>query len=225
MTVVAYDSFTIVAPGSASPPKQRWTWQLMSPGSRVRPSRRRVRPAGACRSSTTAWMRPSCTTTARPLTGAAPVPSMSVAPIRTRGSAMSVRNRLGPEEDVLRALEIGVVELADELLARRRGEVLGVLLLVVNLDAFDVVPPRRLGTGDGTLDAMRAIADDRRQRLGHPVVVLAQPALVVLRPHSRLQRRDHVPHRHRSAPLEITTHARHHVHLEPFDRARDGAVD
>ena len=46
ITVVANDSRTIAAPGSASPPKQRWTWQLMSPGSSVRPSRRSIWPDG-----------------------------------------------------------------------------------------------------------------------------------------------------------------------------------
>src|SRR5712692_2405642 len=68
--------------GSASAPRQRWTWQLMRPGRSVCPPRSMRRPRGACAVSTTRAMRPSSTTTARPRTGSAPVPSIRVAPTR-----------------------------------------------------------------------------------------------------------------------------------------------
>src|SRR3990172_3129194 len=68
--------------GSGSPPRQRWTWALMSPGSSVRPSRRSAVPGGAARSSTTAAIRAPSTTTALSLTGCVPLPSISGAPLR-----------------------------------------------------------------------------------------------------------------------------------------------
>src|SRR5499425_3647889 len=109
----------------------------------------------------------------------------------------SFRNRLGPEEDVLRPLEVVLVELAQQLLSRRRGEVLLVLIDVADLDPLDVVPARALGAVDGSLDAMRGVALDAGQRLCHTVVVLAEPLLVSGRVDARLERRDHVPHLHR----------------------------
>src|SRR3989304_6190064 len=68
--------------GSGSPPRQRWKRALMSPGGSVRPARRSAVPGGAPRSSTTAAIRAPSTTTALSLTGWAPLPSISVAPLR-----------------------------------------------------------------------------------------------------------------------------------------------
>src|SRR5215469_11407520 len=104
------------------------------------------------------------------------------------------------EEDVLRPLEIALVELADQLLPRRRGEVFLILLGVANLDPLDVVPARILGPVNGALDPVRGVARDARQTLGHLVVVLAHPLLVGRGIHPLLQRRDHVPHFHRRLP-------------------------
>src|SRR5262249_19819843 len=112
----------------------------------------------------------------------------------------SFRNRLGPEEDVLRPLEIVLVELTQQLLSRRRGEGLLVLIDVADLDPLDVVPARALGAVDGSLDAMRSVADDTGQRFCHPVVVLAEPLLVRSGVDTLLERRDHVPHLHRGLP-------------------------
>ena len=64
------------APDRPPRPRQRCTWQLMRPGRSVWPARSTRSPRGARASSTTAVMRPSSTTTARPRTGSAPVPSM-----------------------------------------------------------------------------------------------------------------------------------------------------
>src|SRR6266545_5308855 len=99
-------------------------------------------------------------------------------------------DRLRPEEDVLRPLQVVLVELAEQLLSRRRGEVLLVLLDVADLDALDVVPARVLGAVDRPLDPVRLVADDARQRLRHLVVVLAQPLLIRGGIDSVLQRRD-----------------------------------
>src|SRR6266508_3377346 len=110
-------------------------------------------------------------------------------------------DRLRPEEDVLRPLQVVLVELADQLLPGRRGEVLLVLLGVADLDPLDVVPARVLGTVDRPLDPVRLVADDARQRLRHLVVVLAQPLLIRGGIDSVLQRRDHVPHLHRTLSL------------------------
>src|SRR5215468_4241334 len=93
------------------------------------------------------------------------------------------------EEDVLRPLEVALVELADQLLPRRRGEVLLILLGVANLDPLDVVPARILGPIDRSLDPMRRVAHDARQPLRHLVVVLAHPLLIGRGIHALLQRR------------------------------------
>src|SRR6185503_19086092 len=108
----------------------------------------------------------------------------------------SVRDLFGPEKDVLRPIEVGVVELANQLLACRGRHVPLVLLDVADLDPLDVAPARRLGAGDRPFDAMRAVARDAGQRPRHSVVVLDQPLLVVLALDARLERRDHVPNRH-----------------------------
>src|SRR5712692_8611033 len=107
-------------------------------------------------------------------------------------------DRLRPEEDILRPLQVVLVELVEQLLSRRRGEVLLVLLGVADLDPLDVVPARVLGPVDRPLDPVRRVADDARQRLRHPVVVLAQPLLVGGGVDPLLQGRDHVPHLHRA---------------------------
>src|SRR5215472_8242078 len=93
-------------------------------------------------------------------------------------SSRSFIDRLRPKEDVLRPLQVIVVELADQLLPGWRGDVLLVLLDVTHLDLLDVVPARALGAGDRSFDPMRRVADDARQRLRHLVIVLAQPLLV-----------------------------------------------
>src|SRR2546427_6640307 len=117
--------------------------------------------------------------------------------LRASGSLI---DRLRPEEDILRPLQIVLVELVDQLLPRRRGEVLLVLLGVANLDPLDVVPARVLGPVDGSLDPVRRVADDAGQRLRHLVVVLAQPLLIGGGVNPLLQRRDHIPHFHRTLP-------------------------
>src|SRR3990172_3099799 len=109
-------------------------------------------------------------------------------------------DRLRPEEDVLWPLQVVAVELADQLLPRRRGEVLLVLLGVADLDPLDVVPARVLGAVDRPLDTVRLVADDAGQRLRHLVVVLAQPRLIGGGVRPLLQRRDHVSHLHRALP-------------------------
>src|SRR3989338_5866811 len=111
-----------------------------------------------------------------------------------------VLDRLGPEKDVLGAIQIVLVELADQLLAGRRREILRVLVGVADLDPLDVAPARVGGAVDRPLDAVGAVADDARQGPGHAVVVLAEPPLVVLVPDARLQGRDDVTHAHRSPP-------------------------
>src|SRR5438034_8427585 len=108
-----------------------------------------------------------------------------------------VLDRLWREEDVPGAVEVPLVELADQLLAGRRREVLGVLVDVADLDPLDVIPARVGRAVDGPLDAVGAVADDAGQGLGHAVVVLTQPLLVVLGPDVRLQGRDDVSHGHR----------------------------
>src|SRR5215472_5676387 len=113
-------------------------------------------------------------------------------------SSRSFIDRLRPKEDVLRPLQVIVVELADQLLPGWRGDVLLVLLDVTHLDLLDVVPARALGAGDRSFDPMRRVADDARQRLRHLVIVLAQPLLVGGGIDASLERRDHVPHLHRS---------------------------
>src|SRR5262249_4652574 len=86
-----------------------------------------------------------------------------------------VVDRFRQEEDVLRPLEVALVELADQLLSRRGGEVLLILLGVANLDPLDVVPARILGPVDGPLDPVGGVARDARQGLRHLVIVLAHP--------------------------------------------------
>src|SRR3990167_382768 len=109
-------------------------------------------------------------------------------------------DRLRPEEDVLWPLQVVAVELADQLLPRRRGEVLLVLLGVADLDPLDVVPARVLGAVDRPFDTVRRVADDAGQCLCHLVVVFAQPLLIGGGVGPLLQRRDHVPHLHRTLP-------------------------
>ncbi len=75
IAVMAGASSVSVLTGSASAPRQRWTWQLISPGRRVSPSSCSTAAAAWWRpSGTIALIRPSSTTTARPFTGSAPVP-------------------------------------------------------------------------------------------------------------------------------------------------------
>src|SRR6185295_14265267 len=62
----------------------------MSPGKSVWPARSTPLPRGARASSTTAVMIPFSTTTDRPRTGSAPVPSMIRAPLNTRVSELAM---------------------------------------------------------------------------------------------------------------------------------------
>src|SRR6516165_6371606 len=110
----------------------------------------------------------------------------------------SVGDHLGPEENILGPLQVAVVELANELLARRRRQVLRVLILVADLDALDVMPSGLRGAVDRPLDTVGAVADDRRKCPRDTVVVLAQPPLVLFGLDSGLQRGDHVADRHDS---------------------------
>src|SRR5215470_7981832 len=126
-------------------------------------------------------------------------PSSLMCPSPVRASGLLV-DRFRQEEDVLRPLEVAFVKLADQLLPRRGGEVLLILLGVVDLDPLDVVPARILGPIDGPLDPVRGVARDARQGLRHLVIVLAYPLLVGGRIHSLLQRRDHIPHFHCTLP-------------------------
>src|SRR5262249_44006875 len=105
-------------------------------------------------------------------------------------------DRLAPEENVLRPLQIIRVELPDELLPRGRGDVPLVLLDVADLDPLDVVPARLLGAGDGPLDPIGRVTDDAGQRPRDAVVVLTHPLLVGGGVDALLERRDHVPHLH-----------------------------
>src|SRR5215510_3035012 len=68
------------------------------------------------------------------------------------------------------------------------------------LRPLDVVPARILSPVDGPLDPVRGVAHDARQALRHLVVVLAHPLLVGRGIHPLLQRRDHIPHFHRTLP-------------------------
>src|SRR6266478_6776232 len=147
----------------------------------------------------------SCAAARRPAASpAAPIPAVTRKSRRFM-SAPSVRDLFGPEKDVLRPLQIVPVELAHQLLARGGRDVPLILVHVTDLDPLDVAPARRLGAVDGPLDAMGAIAHDAGQRSRHHVVVLPQPALVVLALDARLERRDHVPYRHRpSLRLRLT---------------------
>ncbi len=89
--------------GSASAPKHRCTWQLTSPGRSVQPERLIRLPRGARASSTTDAMRPPSTTTARPRTGSAPVPSISDAPTNTRLSIAALTQTLRRGSSVSRS--------------------------------------------------------------------------------------------------------------------------
>src|SRR5690242_1552711 len=142
----------------------------------------------------------SCAAARRPAaSAAAPTPAVTRKSRRLTPDPMcasSVRNLFGPEKDVLRSLQVVPVELTHQLLARGRRDVPLILVHVADLDPLDVAPARRLGAVDGPFDAMGAIAHDAGQRSRHHVVVLPQPALVVLALDARLQCRDHVPYRH-----------------------------
>src|SRR5437762_2482961 len=128
--------------------------------------------------------------------------------------ASLVFDRFGGEEDGLGAVAIVLVQLADQLLPHRRRDVLLVLTHVADLNALDVAPRRPGGrVVDRPLDAERPVADDARQRLGHSIVVLAQPLFVRGWLHAGLQRVDHEADRHAiSSRLLIGARAR----LEPW---------
>src|SRR2546425_685544 len=161
-------------------------------------------------SQATTSVRLSCACERRGRTPAAPIAATPTVPFRNDRRSMrglmlallsgSLLDRLRREEDVLRAFEVILVELTEQFLAGRGGQILLVLLHVADLDALDVVPARGLGAVDGPLDAMRGVAGDARQRLRDPVVVLAQPSLVGGWVDPPLQRRDDVAHFHRRPP-------------------------
>src|SRR3989442_10805601 len=161
-------------------------------------------------SQATTSVRLSCACERRGRTPAAPIVATPTVPFRNDRRSMrglmldllsgSLLDRLRREEDVLRAFEVILVELTEQFLAGRGGQILLVLLHVADLDALDVVPARGLGAVDGPLDAMRGVAGDARQRLRDPVVVLAQPSLVGGWVDPPLQRRDDVAHFHRRPP-------------------------
>src|SRR5581483_1917932 len=116
-------------------------------------------------------------------------------------SFRSLLDGLGGEEDGLRAVAVVLVQLADELLACRGGDVLLVLRQVADLDALDVAPLRtRGGIVDGPLDPEGLVADDAGQCPGHPVVVLSQPPLVGGGIHPGLEGVDDVAHDHGVSP-------------------------
>src|SRR2546426_4986273 len=75
----------------------------MSPGSSVRPSRASSAASPSRRPRTTAPIRPRSITTARSRTGSAPVPSISVAPVRM--SRSMVEGELTPFSSVCHRLE------------------------------------------------------------------------------------------------------------------------
>src|SRR5262245_26939129 len=134
------------------------------------------------------------------VSAAAPTPALTRKSRRlTRAPivrASSVRDLFGPEKDVLRPLQVRAVELPHQLLPRGRRDVLLVLVHVADLDALDVAPAGGLGPVDRALDAVGAVAHDAGQRPRHLVVVLHQPALVVLARDARLERSDHIAYRH-----------------------------
>src|SRR5262245_56249215 len=90
--------------------------------------------------------------------------------------AVSRVDQLGPDRHSLRSVEIFCVEQVEELLAARRR-----LLLVVglagDLDAFHEVPWSAFDADIDVLDAMRAVADDRRVLCRLDVVDFALEAL------------------------------------------------
>src|SRR5437773_1942250 len=161
-------------------------------------------------SQATTSVRLSCACERRGRKPAAPIAATPTVPFRNDRRSMrglmlallsgSLLDRLRREEDVLRAFEVILVELTEQFLAGRGGQILLVLLHVADLDALDVVPARGLGAVDGPLDAMRGVAGDAWQRLRDPVVVLAQPSLVGGWVDPPLQRRDDVAHFHRRPP-------------------------
>src|SRR5439155_11105933 len=157
-------------------------------------------------SQATTSVRLSC---AAPRTGRKPALPRAAAPAEIlrndRRSMLTcaslIFDRFGGEEDGLGAVAVALVQLADQLLPRRRRDVLLVLTHAADLDALDVAPRRPGGrVVDGSLDAERPVADDARQRLGHPIVVLAQPRFVRGRLHAGLQRVDHEADRHAVSP-------------------------
>src|SRR5882724_226067 len=168
-------------------------------------------------SQATTSVRLSCASERRGRKPAAPSAATPTVPFRNDRRSMrglmlgllsgSLLDRLRREEDVLRTLQVVLVELTEQLLTGRGGEILLVLVHVADLDPLDVVPARGLGAVDGPLDAMRGVAGDAGQRLRDLVVVLAQPSLVGGGLVPLLQRRDDVAHFHRRssspAPLAI----------------------
>src|SRR5437879_8674613 len=171
-------------------------------------------------SQATTSVRLSCAWERRGRKPAAPIAATPTVPFRNDRRFMrrlmlgllpgSLLDRLRGEEDVLRALQVVLVELTEQLLTGWGGEILLVLLHVADLDPLDVVPARGLGAVDGSLDAMRLVAGDAGQRLRHFVVVLAQPFLVGGGLDPPLQRRDDVAHFHRrsSSPAALTIQRR-----------------
>src|SRR6478752_2841145 len=162
---------------------------------------------------------------------AAPTPAVTRKSRRLTRAPMcvppSVRDLFGPEKDVLRALQVRAVELPHQLLPRGRRDVLLVLLRVADLDPLDVVPARGLGPVDRALDTVGAIAHDAGQRPRHLVVVVHEPALVVLGLHARLERGDHIAYRHGRASratgqgFEAVEHVARFQHVVAL---RDGLV-
>src|SRR3989304_3054434 len=72
-------------------------------------------------------------------------------------------DRLRPEEDVLWSLQVGVVELAEQLLPRPRGPALRVLLGFGGPDPLAQAPARVLGAVARPLDTVRLVAEDAAQ--------------------------------------------------------------
>src|SRR3989449_9189702 len=171
-------------------------------------------------SQATTSVRLSCAWERRGRKPAAPIAATPTVPFRNDRRFMrrlmlgllpgSLLDRLRGEEDVLRALQVVLVELTEQLLTGWGGEILLVLLHVADLDPLDVVPARGLGAVDESLDAMRGVAGDAGQRLRHLVVVLAQPSLVGGGLDPLLQRRDDVAYFHRrsSSPAALAIRRR-----------------
>src|SRR5438128_4154597 len=125
-------------------------------------------------SQATTSVRLSCAWERRGRKPAAPIAATPTVPFRNDRRSMrglmrgllsgSLLDRLRREEDVLRALQVILVELTEQLLTGRGGEILLVQLHVADLDPLDVVPARGLGAVDGCLETMRRVAVDGCQR-------------------------------------------------------------
>src|SRR5204863_365840 len=106
-------------------------------------------------SQATTSVRLSCACERRGRKPAAPIAATPTVPFRNDRRSMrglmlallsgSLPDRLRREEDVLRAFEVILVELTEQFLAGRGGQIFLVLLHVADLDALDVVPARGLG--------------------------------------------------------------------------------